>query len=85
MSKVAKELALKLKNKEMDMDFVLEQFKEMATNDYKDDPKRRERVNRLLGAMNEMPTYEIQHLNPENNAKQVESPETIEALKALEE
>ena len=89
MSKVAEALAEKLKDKKMDIEFVLDNLREMATKDYEDDPQRRERVVRLVGAMNELPMYEVQHINPAgqlaNGKISAVDAETIDDLKMLEE
>lgn len=84
MSRVAKELAEKLKAKEMDADFVLKQFKDMAVNEYDADPQRRERILRLIAAWNDIPAYESQILSPGQGIGQLGDPETINDLKMLE-
>jgi hypothetical protein len=87
MSKVAEGIAEKLKDKHMDLDFVLDQLKEMATSDYKEDPKRRERVVRLLGAMSGADMYEVQYVNVNDSPIRVDAidAETASDLKMLEE
>lgn len=84
MGKVAGELSKKLKDKKMDEDWVLEQLKSMGEKDYQHDPTRRERVVRLVGAMNEMPVYENQLVGPDSNspAKAMDA-ETQSDLKML--
>lgn len=87
MSRLAEELAKKLKSKEMDADFVLDQFKDMATKDYEHDPQRRERILRLIAAWNDFPAYESQILDPAMAAKgklPYEDAETLNDLKMLE-
>lgn len=85
MTEVAKKLAKKLESNEMQEDWVLTQLKSMGESDYEHDPKRRERVVRLVGAMNSMPTYEVQHIGSPNNPKQIEDAEVLDDLKALDE
>ena len=58
MSQVAKILKEKLKEMELDEDWVLKQLKEMGENDHPKDARRRLEVVKLVGRMNDLPMYE---------------------------
>src|SRR3990172_1125508 len=58
MSEVAKQLADLLKERGASPEFIVDNFVDMAKSEYDKDPKRRERINRLLGLMNNLPTLE---------------------------
>lgn len=84
MTKVAEKLSEKLQSNHMEHDWVLAQLKSMGENDFEADPKRRERVVRLVGAMNEMPMYEEQHVRAVGSPKSNADIEAENDLKMLE-
>jgi len=75
MGNVAKQLSEHLKDKNLDVNWVFEQLKEMGENDYAKSPERRLDVVKLVGSMNGLPTYreEATQLNKSEEFLMIES------------
>jgi len=90
MSEVAEQLKKVLADKNMDIDWVADQLKDMGENDWDKAPDRRLEVAKIVGRMNQIPIDSVTQVGPSaigqsNQIDDVEVLEDLDKIKKLQE